>query len=167
MTFYKNIKHIARLTTILSMLVGVGCIKQTNHEELVVEEEPGILEKLATGGKKFVAKGFLAKELELAELAAVNGDAEMQNNLGIIYRDGCGLAQDKNEALKWFKRAVNQGSSSGANLIGFMYLEGDGVAQDRTEATKWFLRANKLHTAQIRKVCLHIQQKFGAKGNEE
>lgn len=160
MILYKNIKRTARLATIISVLVGAGCVKKTNHEEL------GIIERLITQEKKFVAKGSVAQEIALEEIAAINGDAETQNDLGIIYRDGYGVVQNKNEALTWFRRAVKQGSSRGANLIGFMYLEGDGVPQDAQEANSWFLRASKLNMAEMKRSLFSAIQTSAAEGNE-
>ena len=43
--------------------------------------------------------------LQLAE----QGNAEAQNNLGLMYHIGQGVRQDYAEALRWFRQAADQG----------------------------------------------------------
>ena len=47
------------------------------------------------------------------------------------------------EALKWFRKAAEQGDAKVQFLLGAIYLNGDGVPEDSTEAAKWFLEAAK------------------------
>lgn len=47
-----------------------------------------------------------ATAIELLRLAAENGDAETQFNLGVFYHLGEGAPQDYKEAAKWFRLAV-------------------------------------------------------------
>src|SRR5271155_3469828 len=50
-------------------------------------------------------------------LAASRGDATSQNNLGAIYDKGNGVAQDYVEAVKWYRKAADQGfAQAQANL---------------------------------------------------
>ena len=45
--------------------------------------------------------------------AALNGDAESCNNLGIMYEDGCeGLHKDEQKAIEWFRRGAELGSDN-------------------------------------------------------
>ncbi|KAG2386145.1 hypothetical protein C9374_002591 [Naegleria lovaniensis] len=45
--------------------------------------------------------------------AALNGDAESCNNLGILYEDGCeGLHRDEQKAIEWFRRGSELGSDN-------------------------------------------------------
>ena len=41
--------------------------------------------------------------------AAEQGDADAQNNLGVMYRNGKGVPQDDAEAVKWYRKAAEQG----------------------------------------------------------
>ena len=42
--------------------------------------------------------------------AAMNGDAEACNNLGILYEDGCeGITKNEQKAIEWFKKASELG----------------------------------------------------------
>ena len=60
---------------------------------------------------------------DYAERAA-NGDLNAQIALGTMYYTGKGLPQNYGEALKWFRRAADQGSSAAMHNLGEMYLSG-------------------------------------------
>ena len=70
-------------------------------------------------------------------LAADQGNARAQNNLGAMYRQGLGVPQDYAEAFRWFSRAAEQGNGGAQNHLGLMYFEGEGVAKDVIQAYKW------------------------------
>ncbi|MHB8520974.1 MAG: tetratricopeptide repeat protein [Limisphaerales bacterium] len=72
---------------------------------------------------------------------AEKGDAEAQNNLGICYHEGQGVAKDYVEAVKWFRKAAEQNLASAQNNLGICYHEGQDVAKDEVEAVKWFRKA--------------------------
>ena len=69
------------------------------------------------------------------------GDAQAQNNLGMAYHKGRGVAQDDEEAVKWFHLAAKQGVPEAQYNLGVMYNSGKGVKRDDAEATEWFRRA--------------------------
>ena len=54
-----------------------------------------------------------------------------------MYRQGLGGPQDYEEALRWFRRAAEQGNGGAQNHLGLMYFEGEGIAKDEIEAYKW------------------------------
>lgn len=70
-------------------------------------------------------------------MAADNGDAAAQNNLGAHYEHGLGIPRDYVEAAKWYRRAADQGNVAAQANLGNLYLEGQGVARDYLEAAKW------------------------------
>ncbi len=61
--------------------------------------------------------------------------------LGNAYHTGQGVAQDNAEAVKWFRRAAEQGDAKAQSNLGFIYGEGLGVSQDDAQALKWFRKA--------------------------
>ena len=71
-------------------------------------------------------------------LAAEQGDAGAQYNLGVRYADGLGGPQDDREAVRWFRLAAEQGRAGAQNDLGFMYDTGRGVPQDDREAVRWY-----------------------------
>ena len=66
------------------------------------------------------------------------------NNLGWMYREGRGVAQNDSEAVRWFRAAVEAGSNYGMNSLAEMYEEGRGVARDPAVAARWYLAAERL-----------------------
>jgi uncharacterized protein len=83
-------------------------------------------------------KGDYATVLQLARPLAAEGDARAQSMLGLVYYRGRGMAQDHNEAVKWFRRAADQGDAAAQFNLGVMFSEGQGVPQDYAEAAKWY-----------------------------
>jgi uncharacterized protein len=67
-------------------------------------------------------------------LAAEQGYGPAQNNLGRIYVDGWGVPQDYLEAVKWLRRAADQGIAKSQLLC----AAGNGVPQDFSTAYMWF-----------------------------
>jgi len=73
--------------------------------------------------------------------AAKQGDADAQNNLGLMYVKGNGVPQDYAEAAKWFRKAAEQGFARAQYNLGIIYQTGKGVPQDYAEAVRWYLKA--------------------------
>ncbi|MBS4164010.1 hypothetical protein PRO82_001320 [Candidatus Protochlamydia amoebophila] len=83
---------------------------------------------------------------------ADQGDTKAQYKLGLMYDEGCGVTQSKQEAFKYFKFAADQGDATAQYKLGDMYDEGSGVTRSEKEAFKYFeLAANQGHaTAQYK-----------------
>ena len=88
-------------------------------------------------------EGHMTKEKAAEDLllAADQGDADAQYNLGLMYYNGDGVTQDDAEALKWYRLAADQGDATAQSNLGSMYANGDGVTQDDAEALKWYRKA--------------------------
>ena len=76
-------------------------------------------------------------------IAADQGYAQAQYNLGVMYYNGQGVAQDYSAAMKWYRMAADQGHTNAQFIIGVMYYKGQGVPQNTSEALRW------LHKAQV------------------
>ena len=73
---------------------------------------------------------------------AEKGDAEYQFELGSIYESGgIGVAVNKVEADRWYRKAAEQGHASAQYFVAVQYAYGGGVAEDKKEAVKWFRKA--------------------------
>ena len=68
---------------------------------------------------------------------------DAQTKLGECYLDGTGVGKDEAEAVKWFRKAAEQGNASAQIFLADCYLFGRGVARDEAEALVWFRRAAK------------------------
>jgi len=73
--------------------------------------------------------------------AAAAGNAEAMRNLGLLYQNGQGVAQDLSEAMKWYGKAADAGNMVAMYNIGRLYQAGMGVPQDLTEAKKWYSKS--------------------------
>jgi uncharacterized protein len=51
------------------------------------------------------------------------------------------VKQDYTEAIKWFRKAADQGVAGAQWSLGEMYAKGDGVTKDYAEALKWWRKA--------------------------
>jgi hypothetical protein len=58
-----------------------------------------------------------------------------------MYDSGHGVPQSYAEALKWHRKAAEQGYAEGQNDLAVMYNFGRGVPQNYAEALKWYYRA--------------------------
>jgi uncharacterized protein len=83
-------------------------------------------------------RGDFATALQLFQPLAEHGDASAQCNLGVMYEQGRGVAQNYREAMRWFRLAAVQGNASAQSNLGVMYYKGQGIAQDYGEAMKWY-----------------------------
>jgi TPR repeat protein len=76
-------------------------------------------------------------------LAAAQGNALGQSNLGRAYATGQGVTQDDVEAVKWFRLAAVQEHTLGQFNLGTMYYNGRGVPQDYARAYLWLNLAGR------------------------
>ena len=85
-----------------------------------------------------VAPGTMTGQTDNQALRALAGDAVAQYNLGVKYHEGQGVPQDYAEALKWYRKAAEQGLANAQYNIGILFEAGRGVPQDAAEAVKWY-----------------------------
>ena len=84
------------------------------------------------------------RTLSLNELLvqAESGNAEAQHELGIRYREGTTVSKDPANALKWFRKAADQGYAESELILGWSYREGRlGLEKDPQAAVNWFRKA--------------------------
>ena len=79
-----------------------------------------------------------AEAVRWTRLAAEQGDADAQCQLGYMYVNGEGVLENEAEAVKWFRKAAEQGHSQSQCSLGVMYQYGRGVPQSDIEAYAWF-----------------------------
>lgn len=125
------------------------------YEKAVKDYKKAIeLETVEDTGSLDIAKRNLSLVYELIEdtrlevdnfalttSLAKSGDAEAQNNLGLLYANGEGVAQDIKQAAEWYRKAAAQGHAEAQVKLGMMYDLGYGVAQDYKQALEWIRKA--------------------------
>ena len=116
---------------------------------------PAIAEPFEDATKAYQSGDFDTAYRRIKPLAE-GGLPEAQLNLGLLYEKGQGVPQDYAEALKWYRKAAEQGNAKALKWyrkaaeqgnaeaqfnLGLMYDERLGVPQDYAEAVKWYRRA--------------------------
>ena len=71
----------------------------------------------------------------------ITTDSTVQNDFGIMYKDGKGVPRDYATAVQWFSRSAAAGNSLGQNNLGGMYRDGLGVPRDYSRAITFFRAA--------------------------
>lgn len=61
--------------------------------------------------------------------------------LGWAYYEGEGVPRDLTEAVKWWRKAADQGHLKAQASLGWAYYKGEGVPKDYAEAVKWYRKA--------------------------
>ena len=90
------------------------------------------------GGKRGRKQDFQEARKWL-QLAAENGVAEAQHNLGWMYSKGLGGKQNFQEARKWLQLAAENGLAEAQFAMGNMYFKGLGVKrQNLKETLRWY-----------------------------
>ena len=74
-------------------------------------------------------------------LSALDGNAEAQRKLGYFYLYGQGVTQSSIEAVKWYRKAAEQGLVKAQFELGNIYHEGIGIRQNYAGAVKWYRKA--------------------------
>ncbi|CAN8138737.1 SPOR domain-containing protein [uncultured Thiomicrorhabdus sp.] len=98
------------------------------------------LADFSDGIKAFQAKNYQKAYEEWYPLA-VQGKAEAQSNLGLLYDLGLGIEQNLSEAQNWYQKAAKQRDTNAQYNLGVIYFQGKGVVSDFSKARKWFLKS--------------------------
>ncbi|MBN9131874.1 MAG: SEL1-like repeat protein [Nitrosospira multiformis] len=75
--------------------------------------------------------------VRLYQEAAINGDADSQYKLGLLYLTGNGALQDFAEAAKWLQLAAEQGYGPAQYELGLIYRNGYGLPADPMQSYVW------------------------------
>ncbi|QEX16917.1 hypothetical protein FRZ44_22120 [Hypericibacter terrae] len=129
--------HAARgCAAALAMVDGLNRL----NAELAAESQP-------IKGSGAPAAGGVAPavtRIEQLESDAHSGIAQAQYQLAKAYRDGAGVKQSVEMALRWLRAAADQGDARAQRNLGLRYVRGNGVPQDDREALFWLSLA-QLH----------------------
>ena len=73
--------------------------------------------------------------------AALQGDPEAQNNLGVLFATGQGVRRNDVEAIHWYRLAAGQDDPEATSNLASMYLQGRAVKRDLVQAFQLFRKA--------------------------
>ena len=79
-----------------------------------------------------------------------------------MYYYGLVVAKDEKEAVKWFRKAAEQGDADGQLSLALMYTQGRGVAKDEVEAYKWYLLADAQGREVAKPIIIGIKHRLTA-----
>ncbi len=96
-----------------------------------------------TGGEAF-RRGDFDTAVRLFTTKADNGDAIAQNNLGVMYLKGRGVAIDYDKARGFFEASAERGLAGAMFNLGTMRLRGYGGDVDYEAASHWFRQSAAL-----------------------
>lgn len=93
-------------------------------------------------GNCFVEKKNFKKAIEWYKTGAEKyNDGYCQNSLGLRYYNGEGVKQSYSDAFFYFKRAAENGDSSGERNLGYCYMNGYGTIKNLESARYWLEKA--------------------------
>ena len=78
--------------------------------------------------------------LRLYERSALLGHGKAQTNLGMMYYNGHGTAQNYAKAAEWFEKAALNHDAMAQYNLACLYFNGTGIAHDADEACRWWSR---------------------------
>ena len=76
------------------------------------------------------------EEFEKTKTLAEKGNARAQNKLGMVYHKGTGVPKDDKEAIKWYRKAAEQGDSSAQFCLGVVFLN-NAELKDNVTSYAW------------------------------
>ena len=90
-----------------------------------------------------VFSGLIGFFLLFTQINHKPSQAEIQQwiNNGNAYYSGHGVSQDYNEAVRWYRKAADQGIAYAQYALGVSYAKGQGIPQSYIEAIRWFRKA--------------------------
>ena len=102
-------------------------------------------------------RGDLPGALKLFREAAEAGSADAQAWLGYILD----LAEENDEAARWYRAAADQGNKEGLAGLADMYAKGEGVAKDLGQARLLYEKAADAGHDRAAQVLAHAYEKGG------
>lgn len=127
------------LVAALCVTVLAGCGgKDPAVAEPTAEEATQDNATIYQGGVAAYQDGDLEEAFRKFKVLADKGDPEGQFNVGVMYHEGKGVAQDDKEAVAWWTKAAEQGNANAQDNLGLRYAKGEGVERDLVQAYKWF-----------------------------
>lgn len=85
----------------------------------------------------------VSRKFFYAQRAAIQGNAEAQFDLGLMYAKGDGVRRSEREAFKWFHKAARNNHTEAKFYMGLSFAQGRGVKRQPQLARYWFKLAVK------------------------
>ena len=124
-------------------LDGTGLRDHGHLAELVGKVAPGRTVELAIvrGGERMTLAVPVGDYITIQWNGAHRGDTASMVRLGQAFDNGTFVAQDHEEAARWFRRGAEAGDRAAMLALGTQYQFGIGAVQDDREAFRWYRQA--------------------------
>ena len=109
------------------------------------------------------SRGDYASAMTLLRPLADQANPRAQNQLGVMYQLGNGVAENQQEAFRWYHLAAEQGLPEAAFNTGGLYYRGQGVLQDYLHAHMWINLAASLLTGDGARGAIQIRDEIATK----
>ena len=83
-------------------------------------------------------RGDYATAYQLLSPLAEQGQAAAQFDLGLLFENGLGVAQDQAAAARWYMKAAEQGHAEAQYNVALLYEKGSGLPLDLDKARYWY-----------------------------
>jgi localization factor PodJL len=120
---------------------GVSATEASLMQERVLRENGGDADASQSDGKNSLALPPATVGPFSLRMAAAQGKASAQYEVGQRLAEGKGSDQNLKEAAKWFQRAASSGFAMAQFRLGTLYERGVGVKTDLQRAKIWYSRA--------------------------
>ncbi|HKV97760.1 MAG TPA: tetratricopeptide repeat protein [Gammaproteobacteria bacterium] len=120
---------------------GSGPYSQSDINDAMGLAKIGDAEAQANLGIMLQTRGEYKEAAYWYQQAANAGVANAQYNMGTLYFNGEGVAQDYAKAHEWFMRAAKRGNKYAEFQLGMTYFTGQGVNKDPTKEIFWYEKA--------------------------
>lgn len=111
--------------------------KEVEDVKVIAEKEDGI-EGWYKNRKSHTLASGSAQDLKAQ---AAKGDSNAQYQLGLMYRSGAGIEQNKYQAIHWLTRAADTDNTQAQYALAMIYRENADNPQDEKKAVSWYQRA--------------------------
>lgn len=119
------------IATIITTLMFLGAAQAADYQKGLDAYDAGNYTMAISEYKKLAEKGDAASPLT----------QNLQHLIGSMYNEGKGVTKDDGEAVKWWRKAAEQGYADAQVDLGTAYMNGRGVILDHAEAMKWWRMA--------------------------
>ncbi len=119
-------------------LVQTRYILQVVVLVLALLAAPAVVAQGVMDGKEAAEKGNFVRAVEIWRPLAEAGDPRAETYLGMMYDNGYGVPQDREQAFYWYQRGAEAGFARAQYHLGFMYHYGFGTTRSQSEALKWY-----------------------------
>ena len=136
-----RIRNIALVAVSMLAAIAVWLGWRAEQQRKVAEEQREQVDQILARAQNIVFQRLdhmdiatLKEVFAVYQMGADRGDANSMENLGMLYANGYGVAQDYAKAHEWFQKAADKGNARATFYLRLLYDNGFGVAQDYAKA---------------------------------